>query len=244
MNKHLKAEIYRTLHTGNYFIYYLICVAAIFAVLFGTNVNTENYDFRILVTNMSQFSSMIVGTGLGTMLAIIQSELYSSRMYFYEIMDGAKTHHIICSKLMTQFLLSLIYVVPTTVGMFLVLKKYGAQEMAHPWVAVLLYALITVHVCLRIALLTMMVGKRLIAVIIPYALTMLEVVPMILQELLQPTSFPLPQSILHWFPTLQMMQLFEMCNNTGYIVRVVLSFVLNIALLYGIVYRKYRKKRF
>lgn len=244
MNKHLKAELYRTVHTGRFFIYYLLCVAGIFAILFGTNVNIENYDFRIMIANMSQFSSMIVGTGLGTMLAVLQGGLYSSRMYFYEVMDGAKTHHIIFSKLITQLLLSLIYVVPTAVAMSFVLNKYGAQEMEKPWTAILLYAVITIHICLRVTLLTMLTGRLLVAVVLPYAITMLEVVPIILQELLQNTIFAIPDSFLEWFPSLQMMNLFELCEQPGFIVRVLLSFALNMILLYGIVYHKYSKKHF
>ncbi len=246
MNKLIKAEFYRTTHSGVYFMIFLI--VGIFSIVCPF-IFTEELSERNLysyLTNFSAVSGMMLVDFMGIIMSVMLGNMYQNRTYYYEIMSGAKTHRIILSKLTVYNALSFAVVLLPAVAVFgIITAKTGTGGMETPWLTAILATVIILNITCFNVLLTMLIRHMIIGAIAIYSYSMLVTICyMIFSEGIGSKVPKIAERILNFFPQVQIFNIAQLKYSPEFIFYVIASFIVTFAVLYILVYLSYKRKKF
>ena len=173
-------------------------------------------------------------------------KLYSDRFHYYEIMDGANTHHIILSKLIVYNIYSLvIVVVPAAVSYTAVAVNYGTGGIEKPWLPILLLTIIIMNATSLVLLLSMIIRRAIIGAVISYCYAMIIIMLYMFYDAeITGVSNKFTGFLFDTSPYIQITKLGYDYTSAEYIAMVAGSFVVTVSLLYTLTYISHRRKNF
>ncbi len=244
MNKHLRAEWFRLVHSGRYFPLFLFISVLMPGVPFLTNPDFAEKNFLENLVSFTETLPMLIGAVTCTMIAVLLGNLYSNRTAYYEIMDGAGPAKIIFGKLLVYCPFALL-LTALQFGIFFTCIgiKNGKGEMESPALCALLAAIVLLHLFSATVMMSLL-AQHMLGTAIPYArfLILEQLVALFLLEA-NPDKTESIHKILDWLPSVQLQRLAQPSYSTLFILQVIASFVIEFAILYAITYTVYRKKR-
>lgn len=245
MTKLMKAEWYRFVHSGKYFVAtILVCLLCLFLMFLE---RSDCYKLT-LSENLMLFSgsgAVIIPFLLCTVIASAIGASYSNRTAYYEVMDGNSIHKIILSKVFVYTLaICGMYLAPLMIYFGVTAAVNGVGDKENPAFMCLMLAVIIVHIATASALAAVTI-KSLMSALIGYVrYAILEGMGMmLLPELLKDHRETL-YKIFDWLISGQQMLFSGNKLDNHAVVAIIGSFVIEFALLYGLAYLGYRKKNF
>ncbi|MDO4317552.1 MAG: hypothetical protein Q4C48_05005 [Lachnospiraceae bacterium] len=243
MNRQIKAEWYRLVHSGHYFGFFLFVSILIAGIPFLIN---PDYSRQNLLENLAAYGEllpMLIGAVTCTFLAVLLCSRFGSRTAYYEIMDGARPAKIIWSKLLVYCPLALGLTL-MQFGIFLlgIGLKNGGGEMKSPALFALLFLIVLLHLFSVTVMMSLLVQHP-IGAAFPYARFMLleELAALILLEL-NPEKAESFSKLLNWLPMFQLANLVQASYSTLFVVQVIAGFAVEFAVLYAITFAVYKKR--
>ncbi|MBE6840226.1 MAG: hypothetical protein E7506_03095 [Ruminococcus sp.] len=247
MSKLIKAEFYRVSHSG-IFLKILIVFGLLPTVMpFLSLADMEQKNLYQFLIFYSEFSGVIITGYFGIVVSAMASNLYYNRMHYYEIMDGANTHHIILSKLIVYNVFSIaVLIIPPVIVYSIVGNKYGIGEMKELWLTVLLGIVIILNITCIIVFISMIIRHILAAPILIYTLSMLPLFAymMIIETADMTGVSKFIVKAMRCIPTIQITEFVKADYSTGFVATVIGSFVVFFVGLYTLTYISYKKKNF
>ncbi len=247
MNKLIKAEFYRSLRSGMYFPIFVICgiFALLFPLLMGeTDPEMDNLYYHLM--NYSQGSGIMIVAYVGIILSAMIGNMYQNRTYYYEIMNGSNTHHIILSKLAVYNTYSFaVLILPAVIVFAVIGSKTGTGGMENPWLAAILGAVIITNIICFTVFVTMLIRHVIAGAILMYTYSMgVTMVYMFVSDEALCDNAETMEKIFSVFPQVQILNLAQLEYTNEYIATVIGSFIVTFALMYTLTYISYRKKNF
>lgn len=246
MSKLIKAEWYRFTHSG---IMFKVLVFLSFFSLLMHYVSDPKFMERTLCANMITYTSVLGVTlcmFLGTVIAATLGVFYNNRTGFYEIMDGSSPSEIILSKLIVYVPSSVVAIfVPMGILSAVVYIKNGAGEGLNLPIYYSMVLVKVVHI-ISIVVFATLIFKSLLGAAIPYIRFLIfEVMGFEMLIMALPHNETI-RNIAHCFPAYQISySLNNLSGDCGELVlKFIISFVVEIPLLYIITYVGYKKKWF
>ncbi|MBO7424168.1 MAG: hypothetical protein J6U23_00690 [Clostridiales bacterium] len=241
----IRAEFYRFKNSGGYL--YLMILASVLALslTFIDNGGAENsFDFPVVLSNVTQMTYNMALLTCGTLLTIFIGVSYNNRMSYYEIMAGNPPHKIILSKtLSTGFLSSVIVYVPTAILLLVSFIKNGKGSIEDPLMVFIILFVVTLHTMFSFILYAMLGRNLVIASFIPYIrLGILDLIVYLL--IAQEFSEHVDNKLLYITTNSQMAHLMNMSGDSKLLLIVLLSSVVECAVLYILVYFVYKNRLF
>lgn len=244
MIKQIKAEWFR-MRTSGYNFYYL-GVLLIFMSLYLISDSGENLN-QPLVVSLQTFSRQGVAVMLlmSIMVIVLFGNKYQNRTYYYEIMNGTCTHKIIISKIVTYiFYVLLMFVVPNVIMCTIIGIMNGTGECGNFVPMVVIFCIITVRFVTEAVLATMIVRRMLPACIIMFLVSLIGIaVPLIAGEWLEASNDVLSK-LLDCSVHVQILKLCQPEYSVSFIITVIVSFLMETAVLYGLAWGSYKRKNF
>lgn len=243
MAKLIKAEWYRLRHSGNWLVYIIIMAVFSFAMVFliDPNIHTRTLD-NAMGCYAEAFTMSL--TYIATVVIAALAMIFHNRTGYYEVMDGNRISSIILSKVVVHgVLITALIVVPIGVLFTYIGCANGIGDMPDVPVRLVLLFVIFLHVMLSSILFTLTI-KSLISAAIPYVRYMIfEYLGLTMLTLIYPDN-TLIAEISEWFPMMQCMYVSYADIDTGLIVKVIASFVIETILMYIAAHVAYKKKNF
>ena len=240
----IRAELYRFKNSGGY-LYFMI-LASILAVgtAFLTNGVETSFDFMIMLSNVAQLSYNMVLLSCGTLLTIFIGVSYNNRMSYYEIMGGNPPHKIILAKTLSMGLISsVIMYVPTAILLIASYIKSGKQAIDNPLMVFIILFVITLHTTFSFILYSMLGRNLVIASFIPYV--RLGIMDLIVYMIIfQEFSEHAHNKLLYITTNSQMAHLLTMTGDNKLLYIVLITSVVECAVLYILVYLVYKNRKF
>ncbi|MBE6862375.1 MAG: hypothetical protein E7497_05700 [Ruminococcus sp.] len=247
MNKLIKAEYYRSLRSGIYFPIFVIC--GIFALLFPflmgeTDSETDNLYYHLM--NYSQGSGILIVAYVGIILSAMIGNMYQNRTYYYEIMNGSNTHHIILSKLVVYGSYAFaVIIIPAIIYHVIIGVDKGTGGMESPCLAAVLGTIIILNIIFFTVFVTMLIRHVIAGAILMYSYSMgVTMVYMFVSDEALCENAKTMEKIFGIFPQVQILNLAQLEYTGGYIATVIGSFIVIFALMYTLTYISYKKKNF
>lgn len=246
MSKLIKAEWYRFTHSGIMFKVFIFMTFFSFLMHY---INDPRFLEHTLCENMVSYSSVIglvLCMFLGTLIAATLGMLYHNRTGNYEIMDGNTPSQIILSKLIVYISSCMVAVfLPMGIISVIVGMKNGIGEGLN---LPLFYSMIFVKVLhiASVAVLSTLILKSLLGAAIPYIRFLIfEIMGFEMITMAFPSNTTI-REIAQFFPAYQVnYSLIQLTGDCGELVlKFILSFVVEIPLLYIVTYVGYKKKWF
>ena len=250
MNKLIKAEFYRSLRSGIYLpIYALMSLFMVYMTFltYGESavVDGDGYELLAFLASYSESGVMVLGEVVSIIISFMIGKLYSDRFHYYEIMDGANTHHIILSKLIVYNIYSfVIIVIPAAVSYTAVAVSYGTGGMEKPWLPILLLTIIISNATSMILLLSMIIRRAIIGAVVSYTYSMMVIILYLFYDAeISGVRNKFTGFLLEIFPCVQITKLCFDYTSSDYIIKVVASFIVTIV-LYTLTYISHKRKNF
>lgn len=250
MNKLIKAEFYRSMRSGIFLpIYVLMSLFTIYMTFLTYKAGVDCEDGTELfwfLASYSETGAMVLSEVIGIIISLMIGKLYSDRFHYYEIMDGANTHHIILSKLIVYNIYSLvIVVVPAAVSYTAVAVNYGTGGIEKPWIPILLLTIIVIHATSLVLLISMIIRRAIIGVVISYCYAMITMMLYMFYDAeITGTRNKIAGFLFDTSPYIQITKLGYDYTSAKYIAMVAGSFVVTVSLLYTLTYISHRRKNF
>ncbi len=247
MNKLIKAEYYRSLRSGIYFPIFVIC--GIFALLFPSlmgEVDPEMDNLFYHLMNYSQGSGIMIVAYAGIIISAMIGNMYQNRTYYYEIMNGSDTHHIILSKLAVYGSYSLVVlIIPAIIYHSIIGADKGTGGMESPWLAAVLGTIIILNIIFFTVFVSMLIRHVIAGAILMYTYSMgITMVYMFVSDEALCDNVETMEKIFGVFPQVQILNLAQLEYTNEYIASVIGSFIVIFALMYTLTYISYKKKNF
>ena len=247
MSKLIKAEFYRSVRSGIFFM--IFCVFGLLPTVmpFASLADMEQKNLYQFLIFYSQSGGILITGYFGIIVSAMISNLYYNRTYYYEIMDGANTHHIIFSKLIVYNVFSTaVMIIPPVIAYSIVGNKYGIGEMNELWLTVLLGIIIILNISCINVFISMLIRHILAAPILIYSLSMIPLfVYLMIIETSEMTGVnKFITKALSCSLTIQITEFVKADYSTGFVVKVIGSFVVFFVGLYTLTYISYKKKNF
>ena len=250
MNKLIKAEFYRSMCSGIFLpIYVLMSLFTIYMTFLTYKAGVDCEDGTELfwfLASYSETGAKVLSEVIGIIISLMIGKLYSDRFHYYEIMDGANTHHIILSKLIVYNIYSLvIVVVPAAVSYTAVAVNYGTGGIEKPWIPILLLTIIVIHATSLVLLISMIIRRAIIGVVISYCYAMITMMLYMFYDAeITGTRNKIAGFLFDTSPYIQITKLGYDYTSAKYIAMVAGSFVVTVSLLYTLTYISHRRKNF
>jgi hypothetical protein len=90
-------------------------------MVFVSLSDLDEINMLSVLTIYSQGGGFLISGYVGIILSAMISNMYQNRTYYYEIMDGASTHHIILSKIIVYDIISAAVLIIPTIITFIVM---------------------------------------------------------------------------------------------------------------------------
>lgn len=246
MNKLVRAEFYRTTHSGIYFMIFVIVgvFSMVCPFIFTEGLSERNlYSY---LTNFSAVSGMMLVDFMGIIMSVMLGNMYQNRTYYYEIMNGTGTRRIIFSKLIVYNALSFAVLLIPAISVFsIITAKTGTGGMENPWLTAILAAVIIMNITCFNVLATMIIRHMIIGAIAVYSYSMAVTISyMVFSEGLGSNMPKAAERIFNLFPQVQIFNLAQLKYPAEFIVSVIASFIVTFAVFYALAYISYKRKRF
>ncbi len=243
MAKLIKAEWYRLRHSGNWLVYIIIMAVFSFSTVFlmDPKIHTRTLDMALYTFSESLTMSL---TYIATVVIAALAMIFNNRTGYYEVMDGNRISSIILSKVVVHgVLITALITIPAAVLFTYIGCANGVGDLPDAPVRLVLLFVIFLHVILSSILSTLTI-KSLISAAIPYVRYMtFEYLGLTMLTLIYPEN-TLIAEISEWFPMMQCIYVSYNELDTGFIVKVVASFVIETILMYIAAHVAYKKKNF
>mgnify|MGYP003289439650 CR=1 FL=1 len=244
MSKLIKAEFYRVSHSGIFLKIFI--VMGLFPLLM-VFISLSNFDERNMFSVLymySQDGGFLISGYVGILLSAMISNMYQNRTYYYEIMDGANTHHIILSKIIVYDIISAAVLIIPTIIVFIVMgNSYPMGGLEEIGTTVFLGILIIMNIVNCTIFITMLIRHILGGPVLNYTLGIFPTMAyMTLPELVDDHEKII--DVLSFLPHTQFTEFVKPEYETDFIVKVIGGFVVCFAVLYALTYASYKKKNF
>ncbi len=244
MTKLIKAEFYRVTHSGIFLKVFILVGLFPLALPFTAMADMEEVNLHSILLIYAQMGGIVMSELVGIMLSAMISNMYQNRTYYYEIMDGANTHHIILSKLIVYNCISTaVLIIPAIITFAITGNCYPIGDLKQLWLTVILGIIIILNFTCFTIFITMLIRHSLGGPILVYTLgTLPTFVYMLLSELSD--KYKWVTDILSYIPQTQLMEFVKPEYETNFIVKVIGGFVVCFAVLYTLTYISHKKKNF
>ena len=251
MNKLIKAEFYRSMRSGIFLpIYALMSLFTIYTTFLmyrdSSVVDGDGYELVAFLASYSEGGVIVLGEVISIIISLMIGKLYSDRFHYYEIMDGANTHHIILSKLIVYNIYSLvIVVVPVAVSYTAIAVNYGTGGIEKPWLPILILAIIIMNATSLVLLISMIIRRAIIGTVISYCYSMIIIMLYLFYDAeITGVRNKIAGFLFDTSPCIQITKLGYDYTSAKYIAMVAGSFVVTVSLLYTLTYISHRRKNF
>ena len=244
MNKLIKAEFYRVSHSGIFLKIFIIMGLFPLLMVFVSLSDLDEINMFSVLTTYSQGGGFLISGYVGIILSAMISNMYQNRTYYYEIMDGASTHHIILSKIIVYDIISAaVLIIPTILTFIVMGNSYPMGGLEEIGTTVFLGILIIMNIVNCTIFITMLIRHILGGPVLNYTL---GIFPMMIY-------LTLPQlidnhkkitDVLSFLPYTQITEFVKPEYENSFIFKVVGTFVVCFAVLYALTYASYKKKNF
>lgn len=243
MNRQIKAEWYRMIHSGHFFGFFLFISVLITGIPFIVNPDFAKQDLLENLSAYGEILPMVIGAVVCTFLAVLLSMRFNNRTAYYEIMDGARPASIIWSKLLVYCPLALaLTAMQFGIFMLVIGLSNGVGTMKNPALFALLFLIVILHL-FSVTVLMSLLAQHSIGSALPYArFLMLEELGALILLDSNPEKTDSISKLLNWLPMLQLQELVQPSYSNLFVVQVIVSFAVEFAVLYGITYMVYKKK--
>ena len=242
----IKAELYRLRHSGLY-AFFMFVTAIAMAALLPIMMNPKEYIKADLASSVFTFSQVLFAMIVlctTTVLGVYVGTLYNNRMANYEVMNGYPTFKIITSKsLSLGFIHALITYIPMMVVLLIPALKNGNGLIEEPVKMFILLFVIILHCSIVTVLYSMFFKNLVFASLLGYVrFGILDMVPTVIIV----EEFPklAEKEALNISISQQCMSLVRDTYDQRFILWVVLSMIVESAILFGLVYYSYTRKKF
>ena len=194
--------------------------------------------------NMMQLVYNLVIIGAGTMLTIFIGVVYNNRMAYYEIMGGNPPHKIILSRVLSLGIISaFIIYIPSAAFLLFTYIRNGKGIVEDPLMLFILMFVITLHTTISFILYAMLGRNLVIASFVPYV--RFGILDMIVYLMIAQEFENLKDNKLLYLTTnSQLNNLSLLSGDKELIAVVILSALIECAVLYVLVYLVYKNKKF
>lgn len=244
MTKLIKAEFYRVTHSGIFLKIFILVGLFPLVLPFTATADMEEINLHSILLIYAQMGGLVMSELVGIMLSAMISNMYQNRTYYYEIMDGANTHHIILSKLIVYNCISTaVLIIPAIITFAIAGKCYPIGDLKQLWLTVILGSVIILNFTCLTIFISMLIRHSLGGPILVYTIGMLPTfVYMLFSELSD--KYKWVTDILSYIPQTQIMEFVKPEYETDFIVKVIGGFVVIFITLYALTYVSYKKKNF
>lgn len=244
MSKLIKAEFYRVSHSGIFLKIFILVGLFPLVLPFTATADMEEINLHSILLIYAEMGGIVMSELVGIMLSAMISNMYQNRTYYYEIMDGANTHHTILSKLIVYSCIStVVLIIPAIITFVIAGNCYPIGDLKQLWLTVILGVVIILNFTCFTIFISMLIRHSLGGPILVYTLGMLPTfVYMLLSELSD--KYKWVTDILSYIPQTQIMEFVKPEYETDFIVKVIGGFVVCFAVLYALTYASYKKKNF
>lgn len=245
MGRLMKTELFRMSNSGKNMVSFAIVL--ILLCFYPFSGQWEYLDAPLAISLVYFWKNVYVFLLIaGFFVAILLASQYQSRLYYYEVMNGENTHKIILSKLVIYIgYIVLFFIIPNLILYITLAVRNGLGGYENIIMSVGLFGVTTFRMITRAVLLTMII-RRLIPVLgILYISFMLEQAIILIIEGIFDTSHKLWKVIFNFFISQQVNNFYQPMEYAGeFVVTVIVSFIMEAVLLYGLTWYSYKKKNF
>ncbi len=247
MNKLIKSELFLLKKSGNYLAYILLVAVIPFLVAFIAVEDFFSADFYFGFGQMNAALTVLLMASTA-MLAVTISRKYDNRVANYAVMDGNKPSKIILGNLFTYLPVALILFVLPSLIMLLILFKNGTGDTDNPLIMIALLLIVFTRVYTSTILVSTIFKSVIASGFFAYMRSSIEgLVGTLLIGLVSTKSPENSELILKLgdlVAPLQLESILTKNNDTTFIVTVIVSFIIDIALCYIVALFTYKKKMF
>lgn len=245
MNRLVRAELYRVLHS-NHFVIWLVAVCLIFVVMmistsesiFSMNLCDvmnefgDVYGFMMLL--ISTFSAVVIGIG------------YMRRTAYYEVMAGNRISHILFSKMIADAIPITVFnfMAAIIIPMVLCIKN-GMGTATQVVERFSLLFVVLLHICVCSVWMVTAMRHVAAAVVVYLRFSMIELVIMLIITFIADGMSVVPEwmkGVQHYMVMCQMADIFQEELNVELVVAVFVSLLLESAFWYITSYIGMKKK--
>lgn len=246
MNRLMKAEWYRVRKSSGIMKWLIIICVLIMVLPFLDDISDGKITATAYFMGFEAQACAVAPLFLAAIAAVIAGLPFNNKTALYEVMAGNKILNIINSKLLVIVpLVSLLFsgLFAAFVGIFGIIN--GAGELKQLPLRVLLLFIIVLHVVM-VAVLAVTSVRHILGIGIGFLrFAMLDSVLSIwLQIVFEDKSLEKAQRVGSWFVESQVMSLNMETIPTYFVVNVILSLVIEVAVWYVISYIGYKRRKF
>ncbi len=247
MNKLMKSELFLLRKSGNYLAYLIIiAILPIFLVFVAFN-EIFSHDFYTGTNELITVFIFLIMISTAT-LAITISRKYDNRTANYAVMDGNKPSKIILAILFSYLPVALVMFVLPSLIMLMTLFRNGVGDTDNPLLMIVLMIVIFIRIYSSTILVSTIFKSAIDSAIYTYKRTAFDYAgkSLVLEVIstTYPEKYDFVSKIGDLFAPVQLESLLTKYNDTTYILTVLASFIIDIALCYVVALYTYKKKMF
>lgn len=244
MGKQVKAEWFRMRNSGYNFYYFGIILIFMSLYPFSNNWGNINQPLPVSVRAFSQ-QGIALFFLVAILVVVLFGNRYQNRTYYYEIMSGVNIHIIIVSKIITYSIyVFLMFVIPNVILYTVITIRNGLGECNSPGTILFLFCIIALRFVVEAVLLTMIVRRVFSTCVILFAVCMGSRGLLLIAGSLIEASNEVSLKLLDWSVYSQIAKLYQPEYSVSFMIAVVGSFAIEVALLYVLTLVSYRRKKF
>lgn len=245
MNRSMRAEMYRFLHS-NHLTMWLTILCLIFVAMSGLSVED------VFSLSMSEMLSVCGDTCLfmnmfvSVFPAVVVGLGYMRKTACYEVMAGNKISHILCSKVIVDAVpVAVLTFISVCIIPVMVYLQNGMGEATQVVERFALYFVVLLHVCVSSVLMTTALKHIIATVAIYMRFAMLDLIGLFILSIIESGMSVVPvwfKGLRNWFVMSQVSSIFYGALTSELVVAVFGSFLLEVAVLYIASYIGMKKK--
>lgn len=244
MTKLIKAEFYRVSHSGIFLKVFIVFGLLPLSMPFVSIPDMDEVNMLYILLAYAQGGGFLISGYVGIVLSAMISNMYQNRTYYYEIMNGANTHHVILSKLIVyNCITAAVLIIPAIITFAIMGNNYPLGDLKQLWLTVILGIVIILNFTCFTVFLSMLIRHILGGPVLVYTVSMLPtIVYFTVSEVTD--KYKWVTDILSYIPQTQIMEFVKPEYETDFIAKVIGGFVVCFAVLYALTYASYKKKNF
>ncbi len=247
MCKLIRAEIYRLLHSGGYMRVMLLTALVMAMLPLLTDFSLMDKTLAETLETFLMCSNMFI-IYLPIVIVFFVTAGYMKKTAYYEVMAGNKIGHIIGSKVLVDGIGIGMVCFVMAIGLeVVVVVRNGTGGVTGLPARVLLFLVICLHVTLMTVLVGMVIKHFAAAAVLFLRLQFLDMMSAFLVPVLTEKcnlSTETTERILRCTLTQQIMDVFRADISAELVIITVVSFVVEVAFWYGIVYWTMKKRMY
>lgn len=244
MTKLIKGEFYRVTHSGIFFKVFIVFGLFPLSMPFVAISDMDEVNMFYILLSYAQGGGFLISGYVGIVLSAMISNMFQNRTYYYEIMNGTNTHHIILSKIIVyNCITTSVLIIPAIITFAIMSNNYPLGDLNQLWLTVILGAVIIMNFTCFTVLISMLIRHILGGPVLVYTVSILPVMfYMTIPEITD--NYKWLTNILNCMPQTQLIEFVKPEYETVFIIKVICSFVVIFAALYTLTYMSYKKRNF